>query len=318
MNKFFLVLCGPTGSGKTDLSYALAQRFAIEVINGDVGQLYAPLSIGTAKPAWQESSIPHHLFDYVTQPRDCTVVEYRALVQKTLAEIWQRNALPVVVGGSFFYLRALFFPPEETTVVHGRDAEPSSATTQELWQQLFSIDPDRAQSIHANDRYRIQRALALWQATGNLPSQRKPQYHPVADFHVTCVVRDRDDLYHRIDERVLTMLQQGWIEEVAGLDTAWRSFLMRKKILGYPEIITCLDHNDANSCRTDKDLVEILQQKTRNYAKRQMTFWRGFKKDLMKEAGADVVAEVDLTLSSVDLYLNHTQQVIEGRLKGVT
>lgn len=316
---FFLVICGPTGSGKTDLSYALARRFPVEIINCDVGQFYVPLSIGTAKPPWRESAIPHHLFDCIEAPQDFTVIKYRQMVQEKMVEIWSRNAIPVVVGGSLFYLRALFFPPEEKQACTAMAARSAPATspkqTEELWSELFAIDPTRAAMLGKNDRYRIQRALDIWRSTGELPSEKRPVFAPFAQFHVTCVVRDRAELYHRIDERVLTMLKEGWVEEVNQLSEEWKSYLMHKKILGYPEIMMRLDDDSLHVCASDRELIAVLQQKTRNYAKRQMTFWRALKRDLEREAGATAVGEIDLTLSSVDLYLEHTQRIVDMRTK---
>src|SRR5690349_15281965 len=92
---FFLIICGPTGSGKTDLSYHVAQHFPVEIINCDIGQFYTPLTIGTAKPLWQDNPLPHHLFDCIDQPMNMTVKDYRERVIEVMQGIWQRGALPV-------------------------------------------------------------------------------------------------------------------------------------------------------------------------------------------------------------------------------
>ena len=321
-NNFFILICGPTGSGKTDLSYLLAREFPIEIINCDVGQFYEPLSIGTAKPPWQDSSVPHHLFDCLAEPRDFTVLEYRKRMQALMDEIWRRGAFPVVVGGSLFYAKSLFFPPEETAPLGVEESEESPVTNtstglsnEQLWQELFAIDPERAIKIDQHDRYRTQRALDLWRTTGQLPSSRKPKFQPLADFHIFCTVRDREELYQRINSRVMLMLQEGWVREADSLPLLWKAFLMRKKILGYPEIISCLEDHTVAGCSVNSALIEVLQRKTRNYAKRQMTFWRSFKKNIEEAAGRVVTSEVNLTLSSVDLYLNHMRDVINNQIE---
>ncbi len=108
---YTLIITGPTASGKTDLSLAIAREIDAEIINGDVGQFYTPLSVGTAKPDWRNQEVPHHLFDIISEPQDFSVSAYRQLVIDTAEKVWQRGRLPIIVGGSLFYIKSLFFPP---------------------------------------------------------------------------------------------------------------------------------------------------------------------------------------------------------------
>lgn len=333
-NDFFLILCGPTGTGKTDLSYELAKKYPIEIINCDIGQFYKPLTIGTAKPAWKNQVMQHHLFDVIAEPKNFSVTEYRERVETLLQEIWARNALPVVVGGSMFYIKALFFPPligqnakqdvNVTITSELTSKDTMTLTSKELWEKLFSIDPQRALCLHQNDTYRIKRALDLWHTSGGvLPSSCKPIFKPLAPFHITFIVREREELYARIDERVKVMIKEGWIEEVAFLSSSWQSFLKQKKILGYPEIISWLQENRASShiipevaiqeCKQSETLVQAIQKKTRNYAKRQITFWQSLKRDILFHETLHVISELNLTSSSLDLYLKNIQHIIKGK-----
>ncbi|MDZ4129510.1 MAG: tRNA (adenosine(37)-N6)-dimethylallyltransferase MiaA, partial [Hydrogenophaga sp.] len=235
--KFFIVLYGPTAVGKTDLSLTLAQQVSAEIINMDVGQFYTPLSIGTAKPEWRSFSTPHHFFDIINTPRDYTVSEYRTRVFETMESIWQRNKIPLLVGGSGFYLASLFFPPSEATP----DTQPlSRAVIQKpelLWQELNQIDPVRAAALHPHDTYRIQRALQIWYTTKQKPSERTTQYQPPASYLIIFLTRDRHELYTRINERVSIMLQHGWVNEVKKLQgSEWETFLRTKGLIGYPEL----------------------------------------------------------------------------------
>ncbi len=111
--QFFIVITGPTGVGKTDFVQQLCQKlpFPVEVINGDVGQFYKPLSIGTAKPAYESEPVPHHLFDIMEKPEDYTVALFRERVARLMSDIWSRSAVPLIVGGSSFYIQSLYFPP---------------------------------------------------------------------------------------------------------------------------------------------------------------------------------------------------------------
>lgn len=268
-----VVITGPTGVGKSDVALALAQRHGAEIVNADMGQCYVPLSIGTAKPDWRAMPVPHHLFDIVEQPQHLAAGQYRQRVVTTVHAIWQRDRLPIIVGGSGFYVKSLFFPPRAGLEPH-RDVVIKSTETSAagLWQQLYDIDPARAGLIGKNDTYRIQRALAIWESTGTLPSQYAPIFEPPASFHCWVLMRDRDDLYRRIDQRVIAMLERGWCQEVEQLrGTAWEPFIRLKKFIGYDVI---LDHLNGDISR---DLMTIsIQQKTRNYAKRQMTFLKSF------------------------------------------
>ena len=113
MRPFFIVIAGPTGVGKSDFALQLAQQlsFPVELINADMGQLYTPLSLGTAKPDYKHEPVVHHLFDCLDEPRDYTVHEFRQAVVQVMQELWARGVVPLIVGGSSFYVQSLFFPP---------------------------------------------------------------------------------------------------------------------------------------------------------------------------------------------------------------
>lgn len=310
MNQHLVIITGPTGVGKTDLALRIAHMIPSEIVNADVGQCYTPLTIGTAKPDWREHPVPHHLFDVYDEPRNFTVWEFREKLLAVVAGIFQRQRLPIIVGGSVFYIRSLFFPPEESAV-----AGDDIADAPDLWEQLSAVDPVRAQKIHKHDTYRIKRALAIWHRTGRAPSSFAPVYNPPHSFTCLIVMREREDLYARINERVGTMIERGWIEEVKGLvGTAWEGFLKRKKIIGYEVIIDYLKQG-----RGDWDgLIARVQQRTRNYAKRQIIFLRALERDLRAALAREGEAHsvdgdvetVNLTLADVDLYIKQLSEKI--------
>lgn len=272
-----IIIYGPTGVGKTDCAISLAQEVNGEIINMDMGAFYAPLSIGTAKPDWRSQEIPHHLFDVIDVPRQVTVVEYRALLIPILESLWAQGKMPILVGGSGFYLKSIFFPPEGAPIVESNLYQHIPQNM--WWDHLLAIDPDRSHSINPRDLYRIKRALDIWYSTGKKPSLYEPQFRPIAPFALFFLTRERKELYARIDARVFHMIEAGWIEEArAFLGTDWESFIHDKKIIGYDDIL-----NYLNSAQTDadkKNMIHSIQQKTRNYAKRQCTFWRSLQKDL--------------------------------------
>ncbi len=304
-----LIIFGPTGVGKTDFALKVADSVPSEIVNMDMGQLYTPLSIGTAKPDWRNQKVPHHLFDCVDEPRNFSVTEYRARVLPLLDEIWQRGNLPILVGGSGFYLKSLFFPLQAESADEHESF--SHKTTFELWEDLYTVDPDRAQKIHKNDAYRIKRALMIWYATGKKPSQHVTTYEPLSDnFQLLFLTRNRTELYERIDERVKQMMQQGWLQEVQALaHTDWEIFLRTKKLIGYNELLDYCAHGDNSASRLD-EVVTDIQQRTRHYAKRQGTFWRMLEKELKhaveaanQHNGQVIIEQINLTLLDVDLYL---------------
>lgn len=279
MRKSIIIIYGPTGVGKSDYAVALAQDFPMEIVNCDVGQFYTPLSIGTAKPDWKQEKTPHHLFDIVAEPRDYTVVDYRKAVLDLCQEIWSRGATPVLVGGSGFYIKSLFFPPVVPEVA--KEKKMSSAYEGEETANLFALlqerDPIRASHLHPHDRYRIERALILANQAPGAVHTLQPTYQDLGfPYLLMCLSRERAELYHRINERTEKMLEAGWIEEVQSIQkTPWEPFLNRKKLIGYDDILSFL--KDAHD---RKKLVETIAQKTRHYAKRQMTFWRMLEKEL--------------------------------------
>src|SRR5579863_8271250 len=196
---FILIFYGPTGVGKTNIALSIAARIPSEIINMDVGQFYTPLSIGTAKPDWENEPVTHHLFDIIDSPRNYTVVEYRTSLQNKIREIVERGNLPIIVGGSSFYLHSLFFPPS----LHIPENSQSSIPFDDYsWDALYAIDPQRAMSIDKNDPYRIMRALDIWNKTGKIPTSTTPEYDPIADFSLIYVIRDTQELNKRINDRI--------------------------------------------------------------------------------------------------------------------
>jgi tRNA dimethylallyltransferase len=273
---FVIILYGATGVGKTDTALFLGEHIPIEIINMDVGQFYTPFSIGTAKPDWKQSTIPHHFFDIINEPASMTVVTYRVRTLRLIQDIISRGAIPVIVGGSSFYAYSLLFS-QETFVTQQSLVEKRNSAGD--WDELYSIDPERALQIKKNDTYRIQRALEIWRTTHTKPGVFTTFYSPVADFLFLHITRDRQELYKRINDRVLDMIAKGWVGEVRKLDAqGWSPFIQDKKLIGYNEL---LDYTKQNNYENLTQTIECIQQRTRNYAKRQETFGRKIERDIM-------------------------------------
>lgn len=311
---FMLVVSGPTAVGKSNLVEQLVRIIPAEIINVDMGQCYVPFTIGTAKPLWHNSPNTYHLFDIINEPRDFTVVEYYQKVQQKLIDIWSRNHLPIIVGGSSFYLASLFFPPKY-------EIPQTSMSTQEikpekLWQQLYDVDPLRAQQIGRFDVYRLKRALEIWFNTHTKPSEYAPIYNPVCkNFRFIFYTRDKEELHKRINNRVKEMIENGWLQEVQNImGTEWENFLLRKKIIGYNDILSFLHQNNQTEKEIEK-MIHTISKRTRKYAKRQMTFWRMFSRRLQENAPENTVETVNLSHREKDEYLLKLSKELMAEIK---
>lgn len=289
-----IIISGATATGKSDFAIQMGREVSGEIINADIGSFYKPLTIGTAKPDWKGEAVPHHLFDIIEEPYDYTVAQYRQDVQRLCLDIWNRNNTPIIVGGSAFYIKALLYKHCAVTVnkEYVAELERSPLSNQELWNELASIDGLRASQIQPNDRYRVIRALAIFEGEKKLPSQFAETFSPIAPFHFIEYSRDREESYHRIDKRVIQMIDDGLLEEVVSLQgTKWEEFLLRKKIIGYDDLLRALQ---KETFALD-EVIPVLQQRTRNYAKRQVTFLKKLKgqlrEDLIKNSYKDCIVD---------------------------
>ncbi len=291
-----LFIVGPTAVGKTDFSYQLSALSKTAVINCDVGQFYRSLSIGTAKPDISSSSIEHHLFNILELSEDCNIGRYRESCTQLLLACEKSSTRPLIVGGSLFYAESLFFKHPSRPV--RLQANPAIKEVY-CWDLLNRIDSSRASKIHPHDTYRVGRALDIWYNTGTLPSDYTLSFDPISKKSILFfLTREREDLYERINKRTQFMLESGWIEEVANLSSESKYWVKEKRIIGYAEIISYLESGSRDS----KKLIEIIAQNTRNYAKRQLTYWARLKSNLLGSHDV-IIHEINLTLSPIDLYI---------------
>lgn len=311
-NNYALILLGQTASGKSSLSEKLAIHFDAEIINMDIGSFYTPLTIGTAKA--KNSQIHYHMVDVIDAPYNLNVVEYRERVVQALHDIWARKKLPILVGGSGFYLKSLFF--QSPPMVQKPLQEPKkqdAPQTVSTWQELNAIDPLRAQNIHPHDTYRIERALEIWRLTQLLPSSFDPLYSPISrNFDIVYLTRNQDDLHARIQARIDEMVQQGLPEEVFSLyqDRLWRDFLMVKKIIGYNDFFDSFEkYGNDNKEQWLPKVIQSIGSRTRAYAKRQRVFWKMLK-NMLQKAGYDQAQEINMTIESGVVAFEKIKEVI--------
>ena len=298
LNKnYVLILLGPTGVGKSGCAELVAQHIPAEIVNMDIGSFYTKLNIGTAKPDWKKSPIVHHMFDIIDDQKSLSVTQYRTMVLQILDDIWKRGKLPILVGGSGFYLKSLFFPPQIN-----QSLDSKKITIQDVsWEKLNLIDPARAQRIHPNDTYRITRALELWTTTGKKPSELEPTYDPIiTNYDLIYLKRNREELYSNINKRVSRMIEQGLPNEVYTLykDPNWKRFLAHKKLIGYDDFFPYFEQHGMNNIKLWlKEVVNKISTRTRTYARRQEIFWNMFKK-MLQAVGQK--HEKEINLSTID------------------
>jgi tRNA dimethylallyltransferase len=276
-----IVLLGPTAVGKSHLALALAERVGGEILAADSLQVYRGLDIGTAKPdADERRRIPHHLLDLVEPDQSFTAADYARLARITIAEIRERGHVPILVGGTGLYVRALLRglfegPGEDTPLREALREEAARNGVSTLHRRLQTLDAEAAAAIHPHDLFRIVRALEVLALSGRPISALRVQarrHHtpvpgPILRFGLE---RDRQELYQRIEKRVEEMLARGFLEEVRRLlDRGYSPALKPLRAIGYRHLIGYVKGHT-----TLDRAVTCLKRDTRRYAKRQLTWFR--------------------------------------------
>ena len=273
------VIVGPTAVGKTALVTRLAAEHPIEVIGLDSRQIYQGLRIGTAQPTADELAVcPHHLFDFVSPREKYDAMRFRRDFEQTFTEIIGRGRVPILVGGAGMYLTAL---RDGFLEIPGSDPDKLAAvrsaldllTDAEVLDRLVSADPASASRLHPNDRYRLQRALEIHQLTGRsmteLTAKQRPDPALGLIFQPFVLERSVPELDARIARRTELMLSTGWIEETESALKEHPADCPGLLSIGYREIVTLLDGELER-----KDLAPAIVRVTRQYAKRQRTWFR--------------------------------------------
>ena len=277
-----LFLLGPSGSGKTELSLELAKRLKAEIVSSDSMLIYRGMDIGTAKPTRIERRrIPHHLMDLVSPRSNFSVYQYRQKALAAIRQILKRERTPLVVGGSGLYVLALWkglsaHPGENPKIREKLMDRAEKKGLSFLYERLQKLDPVRAQEIHSNDQRRIVRALEIFEVSGKTPSEGHGERQSLADLGYSVrffgIERERAELYERINERVKEMFRKGWVQEVRRLKKRGFSKTARQA-LGYREILKFLNERPRGEVVSPLP-ISLIQQKTRQFAKRQLTWFR--------------------------------------------
>lgn len=261
-----IVIVGPTAVGKTALSIAIAKQLNGEIINADSTQVYKYMNIATAKATHEEQEgIPHHLLDIKELEEDYSVYDFQKDVRKKIQEIHQRGKMPILVGGTGFYIKAALYDYQFDHEEVKENYE--DYTTEELYQQLLQEDPQT--EIHPHNRKRIERALTYIKNHHQPYSEKEKTETCLYDVTWIGLTTDRETLYNRINKRVDVMLQNGLLEEAKMIySTGIRSKAVMTPI-GYKELFPYFDGDSSL-----EECIDKIKQHSRNYAKRQYTWFR--------------------------------------------
>lgn len=278
---FFLT--GATASGKTALGIAAAQEIGAEIVSLDSMAIYRGMDVGTAKPTVEErQGVPHHMFDVVDPEEEYSLVDYLKGAERAVADIESRGKKALFVGGTPLYLKGILFGvfdspsanPELRAQLKAREEEAPGT----LWRELSVVDHDAAQRLHPNDVKRLIRALEIYKLTGLPISSQQTQFDaaPLVDpGRVFILTRPREELYERINKRVRIMMEEGFLAEVRRLEERGVELgPTSSKAVGYKETSRIL-HKELSL----EEGIERISQSTRNFAKRQETWFRSLCRD---------------------------------------
>ena len=274
-----VIICGPTGSGKSELGLMLAEKYNGRIISADSRQIYRRLDIGTAKPSMEDRArIIHYMIDVADIDEVFTARRYSAMAMAAIQETCAGHNIPFIIGGAGLYLAALtggIFegPSADSNLRHNLKVEADRLGQEHLHEELLQVDPEAARRISPGDRVRLIRALEVYRLTGKKISELQSSGHYERldmEFLWIGIMPERKRLYERINQRVDRMVACGLLDEVTGLRDAGLGIpIKQKRIVGYYEVLDSLE-----GAITMEKAIDSIKQHSRNYAKRQLTWFR--------------------------------------------
>ncbi len=277
MKENLLIILGPTGIGKTLLSIEIAKKFNGEIIGADSMQIYKGFDIGTGKVTKEEmEEIPHHLIDFLEPKAEFSVEDFRNLAKEKIRDINSRGKLPIMVGGTGLYINSIVYDFSMQKIEKDDDYRKylddyiDENGLESLYEKMVSLDPKLEDNIHPNNRHRIIRAMEILNSGEKKETENFRRENDDYNLFMIGLNTDREVLYDRINRRVDMMMEEGFLEEVKrlysmGIDENFQSM----KAIGYREMLMYLKGEVELSYAIDK-----MKQFSRNYAKRQLTWFR--------------------------------------------
>ena len=275
-----LIICGATATGKTALAVKLAKALNTEIISADSQLVYRGLNIGTAKPTAEEmQGVKHHLIDVVDANENFSVSDYEERALPVIDDLLHQGKTPIICGGTGFYINSILYKlsygkTKANSEIRAKYEKVLEEKGKEYLHSLLEeVDPETANKLHCNDVKRVIRALEIYESSGKRKSEQCDELQPRYDYVAVAIDYPREELYNRINLRVDKMFEQGLVEEVKGmlaegLDENCQSM----QAIGYKEVLESLKFGVNDSTMRD-----IISKNTRNYAKRQITFFKKLK-----------------------------------------
>jgi len=287
-----VILTGPTAVGKTALSVALAKAIGGEIISADSMQVYRHMDIGSAKVTKEEmDGVPHHLIDVLEPTEEFNVVLFQQMARQAVEEICGRGHIPILVGGTGFYIQALLYDinftenDEDAAFRHSLEELAKREGPEALYERLRAVDPESCESIHAHNVKRVIRAIEFYEKTGKkISAHNREQRQNNSPYQYAYFVLndEREAVYRRIDERVDLMMKKGLVEEVRALQAmGCKQGMVSMQGLGYKEILSCLEGEISL-----EEAVYLIKRDTRHFAKRQITWFKREKEVIWVEKNA--------------------------------
>lgn len=277
INDFAVVICGPTGSGKTKLAIELSNRLNGEIISADSIAVYKGLDVGAAKPDINErKQAVHHMIDVVEPSQEFSVAEYKEMARKIMFSLLKEGKVPIICGGTGYYIDALLYDfsygncPKNEEFRKECDEIIQKDGIGVLYERLKQVDAKTAEILHLNDKMRIVRALEIFETTGQKKSEIVDEKTPVVKFFAFSYNDEREKLYQRINARVDEMFKSGLIAEVKGLlERGVKPSDQSMQGIGYKEVVEGLFNGFS-----EDEMKETVKRNTRRYAKRQITWFK--------------------------------------------
>lgn len=299
-----VVIGGPTASGKTAMSIALAKKINGEIISADSMQIYNDMNIGTAKPSVEEmDGIKHYLIDCVSPEIRYSVADFKKDATNAIEEILKKGKTPIIVGGTGLYVDSLVYGIDYNEMQvdleyrNELDRIAEEKGLKYLYDMASQIDPEAMTKISINDRKRICRVLEVYKSTGKTKTQIEIESRKNGvqyDYHVFAINVDRELLYERINKRVDIMIDSGLIQEVQELTQKYANMPTAMQGLGYKEVVEYFEKKLSK-----EEMIEKIKQESRRYAKRQLTWFRKNKSIIWLDASKGIDENVKIIIREI-------------------
>ena len=292
-----IVICGPTASGKTELSLQVAKKLSTEIISADSMNIYRGLDIGTAKPTkTEQQTIKHHLIDIVNADCEFSVEDYKKRANYEINKLLTDGKIPIICGGTGFYINSILYDfsygngGKNQAIRDKYNEYYQKHGAEKLFEELKKVDKLSAEKLHTNDVKRVIRALEIFETTGVKKSDIIDEVKPLYNYFAYSIDYPRNELYKRIDLRVDKMIDYGLIDEVKGLLNSGITLDNQcMQGIGYKETAEFILSNG-----NIRDLADKIKLNTRHYAKRQITFFKRLNVKYLQPINAEKNAEIIL------------------------